>query len=143
MEIANKEKFYAVETKCGHVGRRRCVIITFPIKAKSGKEAANIARRIPRVKHDHKDAILSVKHITEEEFLSLLENTNNDEYLHCKNIQEQRERCADLNGRVIFDSYFNEDKKKEDREQRLIYKKKKYLSLLASEKYIERRPICC
>lgn len=79
---------------------------------------------IPRVKHNHKDAILSVTRISKEEYLLLLEENHNDEYLHCKNIQQQKENCADLSSRIIFDSYFNEEKRKEDREQRLIYKKK-------------------
>lgn len=135
MEIMDEEKFYAVEAKCGHVGRHHCIVITFPVKAKTGKKAAEIARMIPRVKHNHKDAILSVTRISKEEYLLLLEENHNDEYLHCKNIQQQKENCADLSSRIIFDSYFNEEKRKEDREQRLIYKKKKYLSLLVGERY--------
>ncbi len=142
MEILNEEKFYAVEAKCGHVGRHYCIVITFPIKAESGKEAAKIAREIPRVKHDHKDAIQSVRRITEEEYLSLTQQNSQDDYLQCKNIQEQRVRCADLGNRIIVDSYFYEDKRKEDRDQRLIYKKKKYLSLMAGERYNQDYSLC-
>lgn len=142
MEIMNEEKFYAVEAKCGHVGRHCCIVITFAVKARSGKEAAKIAREFPRVKHDHKDAIVSVTRISEEEYLSLIDKNSNDEYLHCGNIQEQRERCSDLYDRIIFDSYFNEERKKEDRDQRLVYKKKKYLSFLACERYNQDYSLC-
>lgn len=142
MEIMNEEKFYAVETKCGHVGHQYCIIITFAIKACSGKEAARIAREIPRVKHDHKDAIQSVRCITEKEYLSIQEQNSNDEYLQCRSIQEQRERCTNINSRIIFDTYFSEDRRKENRNQRLIYKKKKYLSLLAGERYERDYSLC-
>ena len=50
-------EFYLVTTKCGHVGKGHYVPITFPIKAENGKEAAKIARMLPRVKHHHWDAI--------------------------------------------------------------------------------------
>ena len=84
-----KLKFYRVTCKCGHVGRQFFVRIDFPVAAFSGKEAAKIARGIPRVKHDHKDAILNCVEIDHEEFLILQKINMNDPYLQCKNKQEQ------------------------------------------------------
>ena len=49
---------YEVCAKCGHVGRYNYVDKIFAVKASSGKEAAAKVRNFPRVKHDHKDAIL-------------------------------------------------------------------------------------
>ena len=81
-----KNKFYAVVTKCGHVGNGKYREVTFPINADSGTEAAEIARWIPRVKHHKKDAIINVTEISYDYYIELLEINNNDPYLQCKNI---------------------------------------------------------
>lgn len=91
------KKFYAVTCKCGHAGSRNFYCQkTFPVQAESGKEAAQIARFIPRVKHHHKDCVLSVEEIGYDEFLLLRKANDNDPFLHCSSIQEQRELCPDL-----------------------------------------------
>ena len=86
-----KLKFFRVTCKCGHVGKQFFVRVDFPVNADSGKEAAEIARFIPRVKHDHKDAILNCVEIDYEEYQILQKINNNDPYLKCKNPQEQSE----------------------------------------------------
>ena len=53
-----KNKFYAVVTKCGHVGNGKYREVTFPINADSGKDAAEIARWIPRVKYHKRMQLL-------------------------------------------------------------------------------------
>ena len=88
-KIQMKLKFFRVTCKCGHVGRQFFVRIDFPVNADSGKEAAAIARQLPRVKHDHKDAILNCVEIDYEEYQILQKINNNDPYLKCKNPQEQ------------------------------------------------------
>lgn len=93
----NKD-YYAVTCKCGHVGRNQYILITFPIIAESGKEAAMIARLIPRVKHHHKDCIIGVRKIDYEEFVMINKLNSNDPYLSCGSIQEQR--LIDLSERV-------------------------------------------
>lgn len=128
-------KYFAVETKCGHVGRKNCIIITFPIIAVNGKEAARIARKTPRVKHDHKDAILSVRQISKDEYLSLKEINSTDDYLKCESKHEQRKLCKNLDSRVIKDTYYEEVEYKTDRKERISYKRKKYMSLLVGDRY--------
>ena len=54
-------RYYEVTAKCGHVGKGFYIPITFPVRAKSAAEAASVTRAFPRVKHDHKDAILIVR----------------------------------------------------------------------------------
>ena len=93
--------------------------------ATCGKDASAIARYIPRVKHDHKDAILDARCITLEEFLEIKEINENDPYLKCHSRQEQKlidnfeERLKDdLHGqKVKYD--------KEARLDRVAYKIKK------------------
>ena len=82
---------YAVKCKCGYVGRHRYMPIEFPVIAKSKKEAAKIARDIPRVKHDHKDAILGVRQLSEREYQKLIEENNNNPYLKIKSKYQQKE----------------------------------------------------
>lgn len=84
-----KSKFFRVTCKCGHVGRQFFIRIDFSVNADSRKEAAKIARNIPRVKHDHKDAILNCVEIDYEEYQIIQKINNNDPYLKCKNPQEQ------------------------------------------------------
>ena len=128
-------KYFAVEAKFGHVGRKNCIIITFPIVADDRKDAARIAREMPRVKHDHKDAILSVKQISKDEYLSLKEINSSDYYLRCESKQDQRLFCKNLDSRVIKDTYFEKVEYKTDRQERINYKRKQYLSFLVGDKY--------
>lgn len=83
-------KLYNVEAKCGHAGRKFYTVKNFPVKATNGKEAAKLVRDFPRVKHHHKDAILSVTEISYEEYEKILVANHNDPYFKCSNIQEQR-----------------------------------------------------
>lgn len=83
--------YFAVETKCGHVGKDRCIYIWFAVIAESKKDAAAKAREYKRVKHHHKDAIREVRKISFEDFLTLRRLNFSDPYLQCKNIQQQRE----------------------------------------------------
>ena len=85
-----KKSFKAV-CMCGHVGRNNYIPIAFAIKAVDGKEAAKIARGLPRVKHHKKYAVLSCEEISEEQYVELKRINDEDPYLSCKNIQEQRE----------------------------------------------------
>ena len=90
------KKYYAVECKCGHAdSKKMCIYITFAVIADSKKEAAAIGRWIPRVKHNHKDAIRNVEEISYEEYLEIIKKNNDNPYLHCHSIQEQRELHID------------------------------------------------
>lgn len=133
------KKYYAVTTKCGHVGRKYYLPVTFPVVAESGKEAARLGRYIPRVKHGHKDAILDVQKISYEEYLLLVEKRNNDMYLKCKNKQQQNIWCVNIKDLVLEDDH---NKKlcysKEKRKERIEYQQKKIKALLTSYKYDER-----
>lgn len=104
---------YEVKCKCGHVGRKNYIIINFPIIAESAKEAAYKARKMPRVKHNHKDAILSVKKITNEDYFKLIIANMEDDYLHCSCKQEQN--LIDLEDRIYKEeSYIEEDRINEE-----------------------------
>ena len=125
------KKYYRVLTKCGHVGRNGYVPIQFAIVAETGKEAAKIARDMPRVKHHHKDAILKVEEISKSIYKEIREINANDPYLHCHSIQEQNEIC-DLADRIV------REKKEEicnnsDRKNRLEYMDKKRKAIRKSD----------
>lgn len=90
---------YEVKCKCGHVGKNNYIIIAFAVIANNGKEAAQKARYFPRVKHDHKDAIISVRKISDYEYYRIVHENNEDAYLHCINKQEQK--CIDLSDRIF------------------------------------------
>lgn len=120
-------KYYNVTAKCGHVGRENYIPISFAVKANSAKEASKRVRNFPRVKHDHKDAILSCKEINEEEFNNLVKINNNDSYLTCKSKREQKQ-TSDLINRLVLDpNYISFNKKRgEDKLQKISFKLKKF-----------------
>lgn len=122
MEIKN---YYEVIAKCGHVGRKHYVPIKFAVVAKDGKEAAKKVRQFPRVKHNHKDAILYVNKIDYERYLEIVEINNNDPYLKCHSKQEQN-LIDSLEERLEIDLHNQKVKyDKEVRLQRVIYRIKK------------------
>ena len=98
------EKYFSVETKCGHVGKLNCVWIKFAIFAESAKEAAAIARQIARVKHHHKNTIKEVVEITADEFCKLKAINDADPYLHAKNHREQLQ-IEGFEERIELDEY--------------------------------------
>ena len=80
---------FIVTCKCGHVTRGYYMPIDFPVNAENGREAAAIARFIPRVKHDHKDAILNVRKVDHKDYLKQEELNHNNPYLLCRSRKEQ------------------------------------------------------
>lgn len=73
---------------CGHVGKGMYVEKCFPIIASTRKDAAKVCRTIPRVKHDNKRAILSVREVDYKEYKNQLKINEGDPYLHAKNRRE-------------------------------------------------------
>ena len=93
-------RYYMVTAKCGHVGRDRYIPIDFPVRADSAREAAAAARLLPRVKHHHKDAILSVVEISCGDYYEQCRINSCDPYLLCHNVQQQRMDCDAVYGRI-------------------------------------------
>lgn len=112
---------YEVKCKCGHVGKHHYIVISFPVCANNGKEAASKARKIPRVKHNHKDAILSVKRITDEEFMCLVNSNREDLYLRCQSKQEQS--LIDLTNRIYSDDIIIKEKSNQEKHKQCFYGK--------------------
>jgi len=84
--------YYAVITKCGHTGfgTKYYIPVIFAVQAQCAKDAAKRARWLPRVKHNHKDAILAVQAIDTSEYNNLIYINNKDPYLLVHSVQEQR-----------------------------------------------------
>ena len=119
------KKYYEVIAKCGHVGRKKYIPVKFAVVAESGKEAAKKVRQFPRVKHNHKDAILNVRCITVEEFLEIKESNANDPYLKCHSRQEQN-LIVNLSERMVADIHnVKQAFDKQARLDRVAYKIKK------------------
>ena len=118
-----ENRYFKVTCKCGHVGVKHYIKISFPVIAATGKGAAEIARYIPRVKHEHKDAILECKEITIEKFQELQEINKHDPYLCCKCKQEQ-EMIKDFSNRLELEPrYLNKEKK--NKKESVVYRMKK------------------
>ena len=94
-------RYFKVTAKCGHVGKNRYFPAAFYITAENGREAAKVARVMPRVKHDHKDTILSVSEIDVDSYILGKESSMSNPYWLCKNIQEQRIQCRNLEENLV------------------------------------------
>lgn len=128
------EKYFMVIAKCGHVGRKKYIPVKFTVVAESGKEAAKKVRQFPRVKHNHKDAILDVRCIKLEEFLEIKEINDKDPYLKCHSKQEQN-LIVNLAERMVADLHnVKQAFDKQDRKDRVAYKLKKFKILEESSK---------
>ena len=130
----NKENnYYEVIAKCGHVGKRYYVPIKFQVCASSGKEAAKVVRQFPRVKHNHKDAILSVKKIDYKTYLEIESLNSQDLYLQCRSRSEQK-KLVDLSDRLVEDAHSKRiSYGKESRTEKIKHKIRKYEII---EKYL-------
>jgi hypothetical protein len=98
--------FYIVRAKCGHVGRPNYIPIDFPIRAKDAKQAAKITRKIGRVKHNHKDAILSVARASKNEYVNQYDINKKDPYLNVKSKHEQMKVIDQIKERLIADPHY-------------------------------------
>ena len=96
------KQFFKVIAKCGHVGKKKYYLGNFYEMAESGKNAAKIVRGRGRVKHDKKDAILSVKRISFEEYQEGLVQKKKDPYFNCKNIQDQNLILDLINANIFY-----------------------------------------
>ena len=121
-----KNNTYAVTVKFGHVGKNKYMVKTVPVYAHSGKEAAEFARWMPRVKHHAKDAVINVVEIDETEYSLLRTEFDKDPYFHCSSVQEQRENCLSIDDEVEYiDRDMDDELLKEKRKERIIFSKKK------------------
>jgi len=98
-------KYFIVQAKCGHVGRNRYIPIDFPVVATSASEAAQIVRMFPRVKHNHSDAILWAREVSEEKYQKQSDINNKDPYLHIKSKYQQK--CIEglIESRLVSDEH--------------------------------------
>lgn len=121
--------FFKVQAKCGHVGRHNYVVKSFYVKAKSGKDAAKQIRYAPRVKHNHKDAIIEVKEIDHEEYIAGVIQMQNDEYFNVYNSSDQK--------RIVVEGVVSDEYPEKEETRNVYFKLKKYKILeLASRKMI-------
>ena len=126
------KNFYEVIAKCGHVGRQNYVPIKFAVEAESGKDAAAMVRYFPRVKHDHKDAILSVNKIDNKRYSEIKTINDNDPYLKCHSRREQN-KIEGLELRLEEDAHGKKEKHdKYVRRDRVAYKLKKTKTIVKS-----------
>ncbi len=122
-----ENKYFKVVCKCGHVGIKYFIRIAFPVMATCRRDAAEIARYIPRVKHDHSDAILECTEISHEEYLRLKEINNNDPYLKCECPQEQ-DLIENFSSRLELEPRFLRKEKRNKRESvKYRLKKQSYI----------------
>jgi hypothetical protein len=78
--MQNEKRYFLVCCKCGHVGRDNFIRMVFPVRASDVHEAAVLGRLRPGVKHDHPDAVLWVREVEREDFLTARKELKADIY---------------------------------------------------------------
>lgn len=114
-------KYFMVTAKCGHVGKNYFYKGNLFIEAENGKAAALKARFNPRVKHDHKDAILKVTEIDYFMYLAGLDVQKTNPYYSCSNIQEQREILSEIEQNIYEEDWVRMEPKKYPKKHSLKY----------------------
>lgn len=112
--------YYKVLAKCGHVGRNNYMLKWLYIKAESGKEAAEFARKTPRVKHDHKDAIRKVVEIDFDEYQKGRKIMKSDMFFQVHNSSDQR-LCNCIQQEDVYPEIWKKKYKKARNGQRIRY----------------------
>ncbi|MCM1440542.1 MAG: hypothetical protein NC131_15285 [Roseburia sp.] len=114
-------RYFEVAAKCGHVGRGYYYEGHFFVAAQSASNAAQAIKRVPRVKHNHEDAILWTKEVSYEEYvLGCIAKANNPYF----NVNNSREQAAiwDL---IAQDVYPETDKQMAYRDKHSKNRKRK------------------
>lgn len=127
-------EFYEVTAKCGHVGRGQFYMGLFYVSAENGRAAATLVRQMPRVKHDHKDAILSVASISDTEYQTGKAAHKANLYFSCKSKQEQLTYSEEIFADIYIETSFrkNEIRDNADRQAKLEVMRKLFRKM---EKY--------
>ena len=112
-------KYFVVTAKMGHVGRHSYYRGRLYIATSSKKEAARLARGVPRVKHDRKDAIIDVVEIDFSSYVAGQERNRQIAYFSCTCPQEQRSCFYQIEDDVFLEESYEkrllEDKRTEQR----------------------------
>ena len=116
-------RYFIVTAKCGHVGRGNYIPIDFAVKAESASEAASYARNLPRVKHDHKDAILSVQEVDLFDYSERDWINRYDPYLKCTTRREQMQEYETIYHRILEES--RPDREEAQLSEKPVYSGKK------------------
>jgi hypothetical protein len=103
--------FFEVTAKCGHVGRKRYYRGLFYVQAENGRAAAAIVRIMPRVKHNHKDAILAVTKVDYAIYRKGNAAHRRNPYFDCHNTQEQLLILAKLTRDIHSETDIIEDER--------------------------------
>lgn len=132
-------KYFMVTVKCGHVGKNNYYKGTLFLKAENGRAAAKQARECPRVKHDQKDAILSVSEIDEMIFEIGRELNHTIHYYTCESIQEQRMYFSEIENNVFVEQRVYEEPKKYAKKHSLrkIYNMDPNYEFLKKNRYLD------
>ena len=118
-----KNNYYLVQVKGGHVGRNKYMPVTFAIRDNSAKSAAERARLIGRTKHHHRFAILSVEETTPDKFYAQVNLNKIDPYFNVRSKREQKAFNDVIMPRVRCEEA-EPDYKSEAVSKRALYSKK-------------------
>ncbi len=102
-------KFFKATVKFGHVGRNYYYKGNLFITAETKKQAAEIAKNSPRVKHDHKDAVLSIEEVNFETYIVESKKNREIKYFSCYNIQQQRNCFYEIENDIFCESWVDTD----------------------------------
>ena len=81
-------KYYLVIAKCGHVGKGKYVEVEFPVYAVDKHSASQMCLKLGKVKKHLKNAISNIYEISYEEYLTKLEDYNDNKFVRAHTKKE-------------------------------------------------------
>lgn len=111
--------YFKVTAKFGHCGRNNYYEGIVYIHANNAKEAANLVRWTPRIKHHHKDAILSVEQTDYVLYLQEQVLLKSNRYFSCTSVQDKKKINIEMEQFIKEEPYCFEN----NRVDRIKYKK--------------------
>lgn len=111
------KKYFEVIAKGGHVGRDKYYECHFPVCAPNKEIASLYSKNLPRIKKDHKDAILEIIEVTKEEFLSICQKFDINPYFHCNSKHEQNENFKEIRKNLQEETEVSRIRKEEKKAQ--------------------------
>ncbi len=125
------KNYFEVAAKCGHVGRGYYYEGHFFVAARCASNAAQAIKSVPRVKHDHGDAILWTKEISHEEYVCGCIAMENNPYFNATNSREQaaiwdlieQDIYPETDRQIAYRNRHSKNKEKDISESRYGYRK--------------------
>jgi len=95
-----KYKFFKAFVKFGHVGNNKYLLREIGTCARNKEEAYELMKNMPRCKTHLDDAVVKIKETDKSEYNKLQQQYRHDPFFKCRNQNEIKEFCPDIDKEI-------------------------------------------